>query len=140
MPHFCFGGWTHAEAGRSHKSACLKERYYMPTCARPDLNICTLGTLMQPYFFDIREIFLLVRAFLALSIHRQTVAPIPFERINSIWLPCRRQASGGSVSELSPSVITKSESNVRGESCVGLELEGIPGDDAKSSGNPALLL
>jgi hypothetical protein len=95
---------------------------------------------MQPYFFDIREIFLLVRAFLALSIHRQTVAPIPFERINSIWLPCRRRASGGSVSELSLSIVTKSESNVCGGSFVGPELEGIFRDEAKFSGNPALLL
>src|SRR5579862_7779188 len=34
MPDFCFGGWTHAEAVWSHKSACFKERYYVPTCAR----------------------------------------------------------------------------------------------------------
>jgi len=79
MSDFCFGGWMRAEAGWSHKSACLKERYYVPACARRDLNICTLGTLMQPYFFDVREILLLVRALLALSIHRETVAPVPFE-------------------------------------------------------------
>lgn len=68
-----------------------------------------------------------------------TVAPIAFERINSIWLPRRGRATGGSVFELSPSVITKSESNVCGESFVGPELEGIFRDEAKSSGTPALL-
>jgi hypothetical protein len=80
MFDFCFGGWTHAEAGWSHKSAGSKERYYVPTCARrPDSNICMLATLMQPYFFDVREILFSASGALGPFIHRQTVGPIPFE-------------------------------------------------------------
>jgi hypothetical protein len=58
MPHFYFGGWTHAEAVWSHKSACLKERYYVPTCPPPDSNICMLAVFMQPYFLGGRQILI----------------------------------------------------------------------------------
>jgi hypothetical protein len=61
MPHFRFGGWTHAEAVWSHKIGALKEPYYMLRYARsPDLNICTHARLMQPYFFGHSKILLSV--------------------------------------------------------------------------------
>ena len=57
MFDFCFDRWMHVEAARSHKSAYLKERSYVPSHARrSDSNICMLEVSTQPYFVGFREI------------------------------------------------------------------------------------
>lgn len=53
----CFGAWTHAEAGWSHKIGALKSallRAYLCRC--PGSNISMLALLMQPYFLGLTEI------------------------------------------------------------------------------------